>query len=325
MLFLALLAAVVVAGVGYQWMGVWRDTKRYAAPGRFVAGLHVYESGPADRPVVVLEAGISASSLSWRLVQDRLAGWARAVSYDRAGYGWSPAATSPRTMANLVEELDRWLAASGMPGPYILVGHSFGGLMLRHFVSRHREKVAGLVLVDPLEPMEWHPVRANGAYRLGKGVMLSRRGASLARLGVVRLALDLLMSGSHAIPKLLAKASSGKGSSVTDRLVGEVRKMPQEVWPMVRAHWCLPRSFLTMAEYLERLPETCAQPLDNGALRDVPLVVISASKSDPAVVEAHRRTAALSEKGEHVVAEESGHWVQLDQPDVVIDAIQRVS
>ncbi|HEY3440869.1 MAG TPA: alpha/beta hydrolase [Paludibaculum sp.] len=324
MLFLALLAGVLAGGLLYQWLGGRWDARRYVAPGRFAGGLHVYETG-AGGPAVILEAGISASSLSWRLVQDRLDSAQRVASYDRAGYGWSPMAQTRRTMENLVGELHGWLALSGLPAPYILVGHSFGGLMLRHFAARYPALVGGLVLVDPLEPMEWCPLQPDDARRLGKGVMLARRGATLARLGVVRLALDLLMSGSHTIPKLLAKVSSGKGSSVTDRLVGEVRKMPAEVWPMVRAHWCLPRSFLTMAEYLERLPETCALPLDDGALRDVPLVVISASKSDAAVVAAHKRTAALSTKGVHVVAEESGHWVQLDRPEVVIEAIRRVS
>jgi len=324
MLFLVLLAGVVAGGLLYQWLGERRDARRYAAPGRFAGGLHIYQTGAGGR-AVILEAGISASSLSWRLVQERLGAVQRTDSYDRAGYGWSPAARTPRTMENLVGELHAWLELSGLRGPYILVGHSFGGLMLRHFAARYPALVGGLVLVDPLEPSEWCPLQPGNAQRLGKGVMLARRGATLARLGVVRLALDLLMSGSHTIPKLMAKASSGKGSPVTDRLVGEVRKMPAEVWPMVRAHWCLPRSFLTMAEYLERLPATCALPLDDGALRDVPLVVISASKSDAAVVAAHQRTAALSTKGAHVVAEESGHWVQLDRPDVVIEAIRRVS
>lgn len=347
MLWLALLAMVLVGGLLYQWLGERRDARQYPAPGRFVAGLHVYEGGGGSAvaapfghgsvpsvseprpegavPPVILEAGISASSVSWRLVQERLAPTTRVASYDRAGYGWSPAKPAPRTLDNLVAELHEWLSASGIPGPFVLVGHSFGGLILRHYAARHREQIAGLVLVDPLEPIEWCPVQASNAHRLGKGVMLSRRGATLARWGIVRLALDLLMSGSHAIPKLLAKVTSGKGSSVTDRLVGEVRKMPADVWPMVRAHWCLPRSFRTMAEYLQRLPEACAQPLDDTALHDIPLVVISAAKSDPAVIEAHRRTAALSTKGVHIVAEDSGHWVQLDRPDVVIEAIRRVS
>lgn len=324
MLFLTLLALVLVSGLLYQWVGERRDSKRYPPPGRFVEGFHVYETGRMG-PAVILEAGISASSLSWRLVQNQLGSSARAASYDRAGYGWSQPRPEPRTLDNLVAELHSWLSASGLAGPYILVGHSFGGLMLRHYAARHREQVAALVLVDPLEPSEWCGVSEDRLRQLGKGVMLSRRGATLARLGVVRFALDMLMSGSRAIPQMLAKVTSGKGSSVTTRLVGEVRKMPAEVWPMVRAHWCLRRSFLTMAEYLERLPGACAQTIDDSALREIPLVVISASKNAPELIEAHRRTAALSTRGVHVVAEESGHWVQLDRPDVVIEAIRLVS
>jgi pimeloyl-ACP methyl ester carboxylesterase len=323
-LFLALLAVVVLSGLLYQWAGERRDAKRYPPPGRFAHGLHVYETGGMG-PTVILEAGISATSLSWRLVQNQLGASARVASYDRAGYGWSPARPGPRTLDNLLEELHQWLTASGLPAPFILVGHSFGGLMLRHYAGRHREQVAALVLVDPLEPMEWIGASQERLRQLGKGVMLSRRGAALARLGVVRLALDLLMSGSRAIPRMLARMTSGKGSSVTTRLVGEVRKMPPEVWPMVRAHWCLRRSFLTMAEYLERLPGACAQSIDDSALRDIPLVVISGSKNAPELIEAHRRTAELSARGVHIVAAESGHWVQLDRPDVVIEAIRRVS
>jgi pimeloyl-ACP methyl ester carboxylesterase len=323
-LFLAVLAVVVLSGLLYQRAGERRDSKRYPPPGRFVKGLHVYESGRMG-PTIILEAGISATSLSWRLVQNQLGAFARVASYDRAGYGWSPAKSDPRKLDNLIAELHEWLAESGLPGPFILVGHSFGGLMLRHYAARHREQVAALVLVDPLEPMEWSAASEERLRQLAKGVMLSRRGATLARLGVVRLALDLLMSGSRAIPQMLAKVTSGKGSSVTTRLVGEVRKMPEEVWPMVRAHWCLRRSFLTMAEYLERLPASCSQTIDVAAVREIPLVVISASKNTPELIEAHRRTAALSTRGVHVVAEESGHWVQLDRPDVVIEAIRRVS
>jgi pimeloyl-ACP methyl ester carboxylesterase len=216
------------------------------------------------------------------------------------------------------------LDASGAAGPYVLVGHSFGGLLLRHFTAHAPGKVAGLVLVDPLDPSEWFPPTESQAARLRKGVQLSRRGALLARLGVVRLGLDLLTSGVRVLPQLLARASSGKGVSVTDRLVGEVRKLPQELWPVMKAHWCQPRGFDNMAEYLARLPEACAVPLDDSALRDLPLFVISAEKTGPAVIEAHRATAALSFHGNHVIAGGSGHWVQLDRPDLIVRAALEV-
>lgn len=311
------------AGLCYQWAGAWRDRIRFPAPGRLLrvpdGVLHCFEQGLGS-PTLVLESGISASSVSWRPVQKELARYCRVVAYDRAGYGWSPRIRKPRTIPQLCEELEAMLEASGAAGPYVLVGHSFGALLLRHFAAHAPAKVAGLILVDPLEPIEWSPLTELQAARLRKGVQLSRRGALLARLGVVRLALDLLTSGVKALPQLLARVSSGKGVSVTDRLVGEVRKLPPELWPVMKAQWCQPRGFLQLAEYLERLPEACAIALHDDALRNLPLIVISAEKTAPAVVEAHRATAALSSQGRHMIAEGSGHWVQLDRPDLIVRA-----
>jgi len=312
------------AGLCYQWTGSWRDRMRFPPPGRVLripgGALHCYQQGLGS-PTIVLEAGISASSVSWRPLQKELARHSRVIAYDRAGYGWSPRIGAPRTIPRLCAELEAMLEASGAPGPYVLVGHSFGGLLLRHFAPYAPGKVAGLVLVDPLEPIEWSPLTEPQAARLRKGVQLSRRGALLARLGVVRLGLDLLTSGTQVLPRLLARVSSGRGASVTDRLVGEVRKLPPELWPVMKAQWCLPRGFLQLAEYLARLPEACALALDDGALRDLPLIVISAEKSTPAVIEAHRATAALSSHGRHLIAAGSGHWVQLDRPDLIVRAV----
>jgi pimeloyl-ACP methyl ester carboxylesterase len=311
------------AGLCYQWTSSWRDRMRFPAPGRVLripgGALHCFEHGLGS-PTIILEAGISASSVSWSPVQKELARHCRVLAYDRAGYGWSPRIRTPRTIPQLCEELEALLDASGATGPYVLVGHSFGGLLLRHFAAHAPEKVAGLVLVDPLEPIEWSPLTEAQAFRARKGVQLSRRGALLARLGVVRLGLDLLTSGTQFLPKLLARVSSGKGAAVPDRLVGEVRKLPPELWPVMKAHWCQPHCFLQLAEYLARLPESCALALDDAPLRDLPLTVISAGKTAPAVIDAHRATAALSSRGRHILADDSGHWVQLDRPDLVVQA-----
>jgi pimeloyl-ACP methyl ester carboxylesterase len=158
---------------------------------------------------------------------------------------------------------------------------------------------------------------------LGRGVMLSRRGATLAWWGVVRLGLDLLLLGSRRLPTMLAVAASGKGSEVTKRLAGEIQKLPPEVWPRVKSHWCLPRSFSTMAEYLERLPEYCSAPLDEAPLQRIPVHVLSAETTPPPVMEAHRRWAERSRGGTHQAVKGSGHWLQLDAPGVVSEAIQR--
>jgi len=320
--WLAALAAVPLAGRLYQILGERRDARRWPPPGRMVAGFHVLDSG-GDSPAVVLEAGIAASSASWKLVQDALAGKARVISYDRRGLGYSEPATTPRTLDHLLEELDMVVESCCAGQPFVLAGHSFGGLMARHYAARYPHKVRALVLVDPLEPFEWHPLSEVRRRMLRRGVVLSRRGAALARWGVVRLGLDLLLLGSRRLPTMLAVAASGKGSEVTRRLAGEIQKLPPEVWPRVKSHWCLARSFSTMAEYLERLPEYCSAPLDEEPLRRIPVHVLSAGTTPPAVVEAHRKWAAQSAGGTHEVVASSGHWVQLDAPTAVTQAIGR--
>lgn len=319
--------AAPLAGALYQFAGERRDGRRFPAPGRLYptphARLHLWPMGEQG-PAVLLESGIAASSINWRLIQEPLSREARVYAYDRAGFGWSPRARAPRVLPQLVEELNSLVEAAGIPTPLVLVGHSFGGLLVRHFAARYPAKTSALVLVDPLEPFEWRPLEEQQAWRLGKGVMLSRRGAWLAQLGVVRASLALLLSGSNRIPRLIAKASSGRGSAVPDRIVGELKRLPRQWWDVIAAHWCLPRSFATMADYLERLPENCAVPLDPTAFAGIPLTVISGERTAPRVIEEHARTAASSRQGRHVVAQGSGHWIHLDNPGLVLDEIRRL-
>ncbi len=285
-----------MAGLFYQWLGVRRDRRRFPPPGRLLqlsSGIRIHLRDRGNGPAVWLEAGLAASSVGWKPVEQALlASGFRVLAMDRAGYGWSDPPSTPRTIDHLVDELREAVLASGAPLPLIMVGHSFGGLLLRHYAARYVEDVAALVLLDPLEPFEFCPLTPYQAARLSKGRMLSRRGATLARFGVVRLALDLLLAGGKTIPKLLSKVSSGRGSAVTDRLAGEVRKLPAELWPVVVSHWCLPRSFRTMVDYLELLPENCAAPFQPQGLERIPIVVVSAGSAPEAVRSAHAQCVA---------------------------------
>lgn len=295
---------------------------KIAPPGRMVdvGGrlLHVHASGTGG-PVVVLEAGIAATSVSWSLVQERLAASTTVVSYDRAGLGWSDAGCGS-TARDAALDLILMLACSGFAAPYVLVGHSYGGLIVRICQQEFPDLVAGMVLVDPVVRGEWRDMPKEKTRMLARGVMLSRRGALLARLGIVRMALALLMSGSKRIPQLMARVSAGNGASVTDRLVGEVRKMPKEHWPAIAWHWSKERSFAAMAGNLESLPVSVCQLDSQRSLGDLPLVVLSAGKEVPE----HAADASLSTRGKAFVVRDSGHWIQLDAPDAVVDAIERV-
>jgi pimeloyl-ACP methyl ester carboxylesterase len=298
---------VVALPFVYQLFGEWRDRRRYPPPGRLIDGFHIWQSGEKG-PSVILEAGIASSCLSWKPVQDRVATFARVCSYDRAGLGWSEPRSQPRTLDQLVTELRSLLQSASIPAPYILVAHSFGALIVRHFAALHPGEVSAIILVDPVPICDWYPLTQQQSARLARGIKLSRRGAWLARAGVVRLALDLLVSGSSVIPKLMARATAGKGASVTSRLAGEVRKLPKEVWPMIRAHWCLPKSFLAMAAYLESLPA-------NAAAVQVPKNVPTTVLTPPTF------HCEIPEGATHVIAPNTGHWIQLDEPDLVVEAI----
>jgi pimeloyl-ACP methyl ester carboxylesterase len=296
-------------------------------PGRMVdvggRRLHMSVAGQGG-PVVVLEAGIAASSLSWALVSKQVAEFTTVVTYDRAGFGWSEPAPHACTALDFAHDLALLLEKAEIRGPLVLVGHSFGALIARIFEQTYPGRVAGLVLVDPVCRAEWREADESRKRMLARGVLLSRRGEFLARVGVVGLALRLLLSGSRTIPKFLARVSAGQGAGVTERLTGEVRKMPPELWPAVAAHWSEARCFRTMADSLESLPVSVTQIDESRSLGDLPLVALSAASTNAQSLEEHKRDAARSTRGEHKVVPGSGHWMQLDAPAAVVDAIKEL-
>jgi pimeloyl-ACP methyl ester carboxylesterase len=317
---------LVITGAIYQAAGAAADRRRYPPQGRMIdiggRSLHLVENG-ASGPPVIFESGISATCLSWTQVRVEVQSFARAYSYDRAGLGWSDRATSPRMTSTIIDELHSLVEAARIPRPFILVGHSFGGMLSRAYAVRYPGDVAGMVLVDPLSPNEWLHVTPARARMLKLGVKLSRRGAVLARIGVVLAALVLLMAGGRRVPQWIAKLSSGLGESVISRLVGEVRKMPPETWPMVRAHWCLPKCFLGMAEYLESLPRSAAEAVVLGEHPvAIPVTVLSAANATPEQLEERDEIARRSARGQHIIAVKSGHWIQFDEPELVVAAIR---
>jgi pimeloyl-ACP methyl ester carboxylesterase len=107
------------------------------------------------KPTVLLEAGLGGDHTSWAQVQPAVAELARVCSYDRAGLGQSAPATTPRTSADVVQDLHQLLAAAGESGPYLLVGHSFGGLFVRHFAHKYPAEVVGVILVDAVHEEWW--------------------------------------------------------------------------------------------------------------------------------------------------------------------------
>jgi pimeloyl-ACP methyl ester carboxylesterase len=167
---------------------------------------------------VLLESGIAASSLSWARVQPAIAQFTEACAYDRAGLAWSDAPSCPRTFDRIVDELAAVVGHARRDRPLILVGHSFGSLIVRGYAARHPRNVAGLVLVDP--PTDWLAIGPEQARRLRGATHLSRIGAALAHVGVVRACLALLTGGQPGAPRQFARLFGPQASRALERLVG---------------------------------------------------------------------------------------------------------
>jgi pimeloyl-ACP methyl ester carboxylesterase len=319
----AAITALLAFGVLYQQIGVRRQRRRFAPPGRLidVGGhrLHVTCAG-AGSPVVLLESGIAASSLSWAVVQPAIAASTRVCAYDRAGLAWSDAPSCERTFERIVDELETVLTNIAPGEPCILVGHSFGSFVVTAFAMRHASRVSGLVLVDPAT--EWLTTTPHRARLLRGGRRLSRVGALLAHAGVVRACLALLSGGAPAAPRSFVRIFGPTAARTLERLVGEVRKLPATIHPIVQSHWCNPKCFHAMADHLAALERDRESIAAVTPPPDVPVVVISSGDQPVDQLALHRRLAAASTAGRHVVAARSAHWIQFDEPELIIEAVK---
>ncbi|MFQ6045955.1 MAG: alpha/beta fold hydrolase [Gemmatimonadales bacterium] len=285
-------------------------------PGRLVplAGgdIHLLSCG-AGSPTVVLDAGLGSSLLDWSLVQDEVARFTRVCSFDRPGYGWSEPRRGGRTSHVMVQELQELLQTAEIDGPYVMVGHSFGGLNVRLFSARNPEKVRGLVLVDASHE--------EGLQRLPRTywrfVRLSLRVARwIAPIGGLRLA-DAL------------------GFVPTTRLF---EHFPEETAAFARQLCFRSRTMRTALRELAALPVSQRQVTEVGHLGDLPVVVLTSNlftDSDrelaPGVSLEEMRSAwhvlqsellRLSSRSRRVLVEDSGHYMAIERPQPVIRAIR---
>jgi pimeloyl-ACP methyl ester carboxylesterase len=325
-LFSWLLGALSVAVI-LEHVASFRSRRRHAPPGLLIelAGRrwHVQCSGE-DTPMVVFESGIAASSISWSRVQPLVASFTRTWAHDRAGYAWSDPSPLPRTAGQQTRELHDLLSAAGAAPPWVIVGHSFGALIAILLAHRHAEHVAGVVLVDPLPPAEWSQPGPTEWRTIQGGILFSRVGEWLARVGIVRLLLTLLALGAHRLPRLTLRSFGPSATAAVERVVGEVQKLPVNLLPAVRAHWSGSRSFATMARHFGALVSSSREAATVTSLGDLPLVVIAGAHQDGVGLERQRALARLSSRGELVMASHGRHWVHLDDPDLVARVVQDV-
>jgi len=323
LLLVLLFTAIVAAGMVYQAAGSRRDERLYTSRGRWISAgprlrLYALEAGSGS-PTVLFEAGIGATNLNWRRVQDAVAEFTATVSYDRGGLGWSSPSRSARTPGNIAAELHEMLRSGGIRPPFILVGHSFGGLVMRRYALLYPEEVAAILLVDPMRCEEWPPLDAAKQREIDRGRKLIRVASPLARCGVTRLAMTALMGRGRRLSEKVAGATGSGGRHVLRRITTEVRKMPRETWPVVVAHWSRPRFYTGMRRHIESIPDTVREMHAAESIRGIPVTVLTPANSKPLSAECLRR---IGDRAQQIIAPASEHWIHLDQPQLVIDSIR---
>jgi pimeloyl-ACP methyl ester carboxylesterase len=320
--FSLVLAGLLVLGLISQAIANAVDAARYPAPGKLVDignyQLHINCTG-AGSPTVILDAGLGGTSLDWSKVQPAVARFTRVCSYDRAGYGWSQTGPGPRTSQQIVTELHLLLAHAQINGPYVLVGHSAGGLNMRLYAYRFPTEVAGLVLLDATSEHQFAPFGSHPAYFPPQSVSAAAQVLQIysvaAYFGVTRLALQ---TGLAPLEDFAA--------------------YPATVKPIVLAHVSQTRYYSTQHDELAALQESAAQVraarLASPSYGKLPLIVLSQDFSQDQSAQGKQMAAtwdalqqdlaSLSSNSQHSVAQHSGHYIHLDRPDLAIAAIQSV-
>ncbi|MGC1370744.1 MAG: alpha/beta hydrolase [Candidatus Sulfotelmatobacter sp.] len=299
--------AILVAAAGFTYQSVEsaRDRREHPIPGRLidVGGykMHIDCVG-AGSPAVILDSGLGDGYLSWRKVQPEIALLTRVCSYDRAGFGYSDSSPKPRTSKAFAEELHTLLQNAGVSPPYVLVGHSMGGYDVRIYAALYRNEVAGMVLVDASHPEQQK--------RLPRA--LSDLDATWIR---EQEFFEFTMP--FGLPRLLGFCSQDAEARTAECNSHSVRESVAE---------------------LKSISESAAQTAATGSIGNIPLVVLSQDPDAPqydlpedlvkptndAWQQMQKELAHLSTRGSRVIAKNSGHYIQLDRPDVVVDAVRKV-
>jgi len=320
---LSLAAVLISAGFIYQLIGSYRDRLRYAGSGRWVTigqgcRLYLLEQGSGG-PTVLFEAGIGATNLNWRHIQETVSRFTGTASYDRSGLGFSSRCRTARTPGNIAVELHDLLQRAEIRPPYILVGHSFGGLVMRRYTLLYPEEVAGVVLVDPMRCEEWPPLDPSKQSQLDLGRRLIRCALPIAFCGLTRLAVTSLLGRSKKLSGQSASATSLGGRHVLERITSEVGKMPREVWPVVAAHWSRPSFYAGMRSHIDSIPDTVMEMHEAAPIREIPVLVLTPGKSTPLSQE---YLGHIGDNVQQVIAPASDHWIHLDEPELVIGSIR---
>jgi len=302
-LFTAALPCLTGIGMVYQALATARDERDFPPPGSLVdvgeCRLHLQVAGSGS-PTVLLESGLGGMSSAWAWVFPEAARLTRVVAYDRAGLGWSQVSTGPKTAALTVERLRAALRQLGIEPPYLLVGHSMGGLFARVFAAAHPDEVAGMVLLDAVHP-DQHLVSPAIGVHMRTGFRFLKVAPLLARLGYIRFT-RFFGSWSKGLPPLEAAQAD--------------------------AFLCSHRHLATTRDESLAWEVFCQEVRRGGDLGDLPLAVLSAAREVlPGQPELQQQLAALSTDASHTVVNGADHVTLVTRRRYamsIVDAIRQL-
>jgi pimeloyl-ACP methyl ester carboxylesterase len=278
-------------------------------------------------PAVVMSSGAGDFSFAWALVQPKVAESTRVCAYDRAGEAWSDLGPQPRTMHQEAFDLHRALAKAGVAGPYIMVGHSMGGMVVREFAAMFPADVAGMVLVDS---------GGDDALMFINGKLQKERELSKGR--PIPAPRSSVTPADALTPEYIAGMTKFiKDNDIRPEIDPPFAKLPPEMqkWQL----WALGKLSHFAALDSSFAPEEAQELYDARTkteypLGNIPLIVLRRNtyaypKKFAEVLEKQHKelaesSAHLSRQGELVVVPNTGHHIHLDAPQVVIEAIGKV-
>jgi pimeloyl-ACP methyl ester carboxylesterase len=282
----------------------------------------------ASNPTVILEAGAGDFSVDWSLVQPGVAGVARVCSYDRAGAGWSDLGPRPRTFRQQVWELHTLLTKAGERPPYVLVGHSRGGWLVRIYQSTYPAEVAGMVLVeaggdDPVRmTREGKRVRSSDL-ATGQTIPPAKTSDPLRESDIPPRIRDMIEPQAREFSRYA-------NAPPRDKLPDDAQRM--RTWSLAQVKHHIVNDNDYESEELAALRAERVQK--EHPLGDMPLIVLSRGPSEeerignPTGYDEHQKNQAslvsLSRSGKQVIAQRSGHLVPIDEPALVVTAISDV-
>jgi pimeloyl-ACP methyl ester carboxylesterase len=307
------IVVLAIMAVIYQALSTKSDQRTYPAPGQFVDvggyELHIYCVGEGS-PTVILEAAADMSSSDWAWIQPEVAKHTQVCSYDRAGMGWSDSSPQARDAKNVTFELHALLANAGISGPFVMVGHSAGGLYSRMYASEYPEEVVGMILVDPGHPDMETLIPA----------LMAQKASDASLVGTMRVL------SYFGLPRLLG---IGKDNA---------QGLPPQQAAEVNTFVSTPQHWATILNLINSTSATYDEVRATGSLGDMPLVVISANtawftRGAPAddarkiLNDLQSEIAGLSTNSSHRIIDGATHGSLLhDQSDAqaVISAIEDV-